>query len=170
MIKNISVKLVNGVGIKLFRIPIREDEINKLNIHQIYKLFATKSVKEVWEHNDDNSKKIRLTISNYKDIIDWDKVSISDDKKENNSSVNVDDKKPEEKVENTTKEENNKEPEKVEDTTKKENNKESEKVEDAKESITTDENIKTVEFEGEEYEEIVDDNYDPEMGIDPDKK
>ena len=34
----------------------------------------------------------------------------------------------------------------------------------------TDENIKTVEFEGEEYEEIVDDNYDPEMGIDPDKK
>ena len=169
MIKNISVKLVNGVGIKLFRIPIREDEINKLNIHQIYKLFATKSVKEVWEHNDDNSKKIRLTISNYKDIIDWDKVSISDDKKENNSSVNVDDKKPEEKVENI-KEENNKEPEKVEDTTKKENNKESEKVEDAKESITTDENIKTVEFEGEEYEEIVDDNYDPEMGIDPDKK
>lgn len=155
MIKNISVKLVNGVGIKLFRIPIREDEINKLNIHQIYKLFATKSVKEVWEHNDDNSKKIRLTISNYKDIIDWDKVSISDDKKENNSSVNVDDKKPEEKVENI-KEENNKEPEKVEDT--------------AKESITTDENIKTVEFEGEEYEEIVDDNYDPEMGIDPDKK
>ena len=154
MIKNISVKLVNGVGIKLFRIPIREDEINKLNIHQIYKLFATKSVKEVWEHNDDNSKKIRLTISNYKDIIDWDKVSISDDKKENNSSVNVDDKKPEEKVENI-KEENNKEPE---------------KVEDAKESITTDENIKTVEFEGEEYEEIVDDNYDPEMGIDPDKK
>lgn len=154
MIKNISVKLVNGVGIKLFRIPIREDEINKLNIHQIYKLFATKSVKEVWEHNDDNSKKIRLTISNYKDIIDWDKVSISDDKKENNSSVNVDDKKPEEKVENI-KEENNKEPEKVEDT---------------KESITTDENIKTVEFEGEEYEEIVDDNYDPEMGIDPDKK
>ena len=153
MIKNISVKLVNGVGIKLFRIPIREDEINKLNIHQIYKLFATKSVKEVWEHNDDNSKKIRLTISNYKDIIDWDKVSISDDKKENNSSVNVDDKKPE-KVENI-KEENNKEPEKVEDT---------------KESITTDENIKTVEFEGEEYEEIVDDNYDPEMGIDPDKK
>ena len=155
MIKNISVKLVNGVGIKLFRIPIREDEINKFNIHQIYKLFATKSVKEVWEHNDDNSKKIRLTISNYKDIIDWDKVSISDDKKENNSSVNVDDKKPEEKVEDTTKEENNKEPEKVEDT---------------KESITTDENIKTVEFEGEEYEEIVDDNYDPEMGIDPDKK
>ena len=154
MIKNISVKLVNGVGIKLFRIPIREDEINKLNIHQIYKLFATKSVKEVWEHNDDNSKKIRLTISNYKDIIDWDKVSISDDKKENNSSVNVDDKKPEEKVENI-KEDNNKEPEKVEDT---------------KESITTDENIKTVEFEGEEYEEIVDDNYDPEMGIDPDKK
>ena len=154
MIKNISVKLVNGVGIKLFRIPIREDEINKLNIHQIYKLFATKSVKEVWEHNDDNSKKIRSTISNYKDIIDWDKVSISDDKKENNSSVNVDDKKPEEKVENI-KEENNKEPEKVEDT---------------KESITTDENIKTVEFEGEEYEEIVDDNYDPEMGIDPDKK
>ena len=151
MIKNISVKLVNGVGIKLFRIPIREDEINKLNIHQIYKLFATKSVKEVWEHNDDNSKKIRLTISNYKDIIDWDKVSISDDKKENNSSVNVDDKKPEENI----KEENNKEPEKVEDT---------------KESITTDENIKTVEFEGEEYEEIVDDNYDPEMGIDPDKK
>lgn len=169
MIKNISVKLVNGVGIKLFRIPIREDEINKLNIHQIYKLFATKSVKEVWEHNDDNSKKIRLTISNYKDIIDWDKVSISDNKKENNSSVNVDDKKPEEKVENI-KEENNKEPEKVEDTTKEENNKESEKVEDAKESITTDENIKTVEFEGEEYEEIVDDNYDPEMGIDPDKK
>lgn len=169
MIKNISVKLVNGVGIKLFRIPIREDEINKLNIHQIYKLFATKSVKEVWEHNDDNSKKIRLTISNYKDIIDWDKVSISDDKKENNSSVNVDDKKPEEKVENI-KEENNKEPEKVEDTTKEENNKESEKVEDTKESITTDENIKTVEFEGEEYEEIVDDNYDPEMGIDPDKK
>ena len=154
MIKNISVKLVNGVGIKLFRIPIREDEINKLNIHQIYKLFATKSVKEVWEHNDENSKKIRLTISNYKDIIDWDKVSISDDKKENNSSVNVDDKKPEEKIENI-KEENNKEPEKVEDT---------------KESITTDENIKTVEFEGEEYEEIVDDNYDPEMGIDPDKK
>ena len=169
MIKNISVKLVNGVGIKLFRIPIREDEINKLNIHQIYKLFATKSVKEVWEHNDDNSKKIRLTISNYKDIIDWDKVSISDDKKENNSSVNVDDKKPEEKVENI-KEENNKEQEKVEDTTKEENNKESEKLEDAKESITTDENIKTVEFEGEEYEEIVDDNYDPEMGIDPDKK
>lgn len=169
MIKNISVKLVNGVGIKLFRIPIREDEINKLNIHQIYKLFATKSVKEVWEHNDDNSKKIRLTISNYKDIIDWDKVSISDDKKENNSSVNVDDKKPEEKVENI-KEENNKEPEKVEDTTKEENNKEPEKVEDTKESITTDENIKTVEFEGEEYEEIVDDNYDPEMGIDPDKK
>ena len=169
MIKNISVKLVNGVGIKLFRIPIREDEINKFNIHQIYKLFATKSVKEVWEHNDDNSKKIRLTISNYKDIIDWDKVSISDDKKENNSSVNVDDKKPEEKVENI-KEENNKEPEKVEDTTKEENNKESEKVEDTKESITTDENIKTVEFEGEEYEEIVDDNYDPEMGIDPDKK
>ena len=154
MIKNISVKLVNGVGIKLFRIPIREGEINKFNIHQIYKLFATKSVKEVWEHNDDNSKKIRLTISNYKDIIDWDKVSISDDKKENNSSVNVDDKKPEEKVENI-KEDNNKEPEKVEDT---------------KESITTDENIKTVEFEGEEYEEIVDDNYDPEMGIDPDKK
>ena len=154
MIKNISVKLVNGVGIKLFRIPIREDEINKFNIHQIYKLFATKSVKEVWEHNDDNSKKIRLTISNYKDIIDWDKVSISDDKKENNSSVNVDDKKPEEKIENI-KEDNNKEPEKVEDT---------------KESITTDENIKTVEFEGEEYEEIVDDNYDPEMGIDPDKK
>ena len=154
MIKNISVKLVNGVGIKLFRIPIREDEINKFNIHQIYKLFATKSVKEVWEHNDDNSKKIRLTISNYKDIIDWDKVSISDDKKENNSSVNIDDKKPEEKVENI-KEDNNKEPEKVEDT---------------KESITTDENIKTVEFEGEEYEEIVDDNYDPEMGIDPDKK
>lgn len=154
MIKNISVKLVNGVGIKLFRIPIREDEINKFNIHQIYKLFATKSVKEVWEHNDDNSKKIRLTISNYKDIIDWDKVSISDDKKENNSSVNVDDKKPEEKVEDI-KEDNNKEPEKVEDT---------------KESITTDENIKTVEFEGEEYEEIVDDNYDPEMGIDPDKK
>ena len=169
MIKNISVKLVNGVGIKLFRIPIREGEINKFNIHQIYKLFATKSVKEVWEHNDDNSKKIRLTISNYKDIIDWDKVSISDDKKENNSSVNVDDKKPEEKVENI-KEENNKEPEKVEDTTKEENNKESEKVEDTKESITTDENIKTVEFEGEEYEEIVDDNYDPEMGIDPDKK
>ena len=169
MIKNISVKLVNGVGIKLFRIPIREDEINKLNIHQIYKLFATKSVKEVWEHNDDNSKKIRLTISNYKDIIDWDKVSISNDKKENNSSVNVDDKKPEEKVENI-KEENNKEPEKVEDTTKEENNKEPEKVEDTKESITTDENIKTVEFEGEEYEEIVDDNYDPEMGIDPDKK
>ena len=100
MIKNISVKLVNGVGIKLFRIPIREDEINKLNIHQIYKLFATKSVKEVWEHNDDNSKKIRLTISNYKDIIDWDKVSISNDKKENNSSVNVDDKNPEEKIEN----------------------------------------------------------------------
>ena len=166
MIKNISVKLVNGVGIKLFRIPIREDEINKFNIHQIYKLFATKSVKEVWEHNDDNSKKIRLTISNYKDIIDWDKVSISDDKKENNSSVNIDDKKPEENI----KEENNKEPEKVEDTTKEENNKESEKVEDAKESITTDENIKTVEFEGEEYEEIVDDNYDPEMGIDPDKK
>ena len=166
MIKNISVKLVNGVGIKLFRIPIREDEINKLNIHQIYKLFATKSVKEVWEHNDDNSKKIRLTISNYKDIIDWDKVSISNDKKENNSSVNVDDKKPEENI----KEENNKEPEKVEDTTKDENNKESEKVEDTKESITTDENIKTVEFEGEEYEEIVDDNYDPEMGIDPDKK
>ena len=166
MIKNISVKLVNGVGIKLFRIPIREDEINKLNIHQIYKLFATKSVKEVWEHNDDNSKKIRLTISNYKDIIDWDKVSISDDKKENNSSVNVDDKKPEENI----KEENNKEPEKVEDTTKEENNKEPEKVEDTKESITTDENIKTVEFEGEEYEEIVDDNYDPEMGIDPDKK
>ena len=169
MIKNISVKLVNGVGIKLFRIPIREDEINKLNIHQIYKLFATKSVKEVWEHNDDNSKKIRLTISNYKDIIDWDKVSISDDKKENNSSVNVDDKKPEEKVENI-KEENNKEPEKVEDTAKEDNNKEPEKVEDTKESITTDENIKTVEFEGEEYEEIVDDNYDPEMGIDPDKK
>ena len=169
MIKNISVKLVNGVGIKLFRIPIREDEINKFNIHQIYKLFATKSVKEVWEHNDDNSKKIRLTISNYKDIIDWDKVSISDDKKENNSSVNVDDKKPEEKVENI-KEENNKEPEKVEDTTKEDNNKEPEKVEDTKESITTDENIKTVEFEGEEYEEIVDDNYDPEMGIDPDKK
>ena len=169
MIKNISVKLVNGVGIKLFRIPIREDEINKLNIHQIYKLFATKSVKEVWEHNDDNSKKIRLTISNYKDIIDWDKVSISDDKKENNSSVNVDDKKPEEKVENI-KEENNKEPEKVEDTAKDDNNKEPEKVEDTKESITTDENIKTVEFEGEEYEEIVDDNYDPEMGIDPDKK
>ena len=168
MIKNISVKLVNGVGIKLFRIPIREDEINKLNIHQIYKLFATKSVKEVWEHNDDNSKKIRLTISNYKDIIDWDKVSISDDKKENNSSVNVDDKKPE-KVENI-KEENNKEPEKVEDTAKDDNNKEPEKVEDTKESITTDENIKTVEFEGEEYEEIVDDNYDPEMGIDPDKK
>ena len=164
MIKNISVKLVNGVGIKLFRIPIREDEINKLNIHQIYKLFATKSVKEVWEHNDDNSKKIRLTISNYKDIIDWDKVSISDDKKENNSSVNVDDKKPEENI----KEENK--PEKVEDTTKEENNKEPEKVEDTKESITTDENIKTVEFEGEEYEEIVDDNYDPEMGIDPDKK
>ena len=155
MIKNISVKLANGVGIKLFRIHIREDEINKLNIHQIYKLVATKSVKEVWEHNDYNSKKIRLTISNYKDTIDWDKVSISDDKKENNSSVNVDDKKPEEKVENI-KEENNKEPEKVEDTTK--------------ESITTDENIKTVEFEGEEYEEIVDDNYDPEMGIDPDKK
>ena len=155
MIKNISVKLVNGVGIKLFRIPIREDEINKLNIHQIYKLFATKSVKEVWEHNDDNSKKIRLTISNYKDIIDWDKVSISDDKKENNSSVNVDDKKLEEKVEDTAKDDNNKEPEKVEDT---------------KEFITTDENIKTVEFEGEEYEEIVDDNYDPEMGIDPDKK
>ena len=154
MIKNISVKLVNGVGIKLFRIPIREGEINKFNIHQIYKLFATKSVKEVWEHNDDNSKKIRLTISNYKDTIDWDKVSISDDKKENNSSVNVDDKKPEEKIENI-KEDNNKEPEKVEDT---------------KESITTDENIKTVEFEGEEYEEIVDDNYDPEMGIDPDKK
>ena len=154
MIKNISVKLVNGVGIKLFRIPIREGEINKFNIHQIYKLFATKSVKEVWEHNDDNSKKIRLTISNYKDIIDWDKVSISDDKKENNSSVNIDDKKPEEKIENI-KEDNNKEPE---------------KVEDAKESITTDENIKTVEFEGEEYEEIVDDNYDPEMGIDPDKK
>ena len=169
MIKNISVKLVNGVGIKLFRIPIREDEINKFNIHQIYKLFATKSVKEVWEHNDDNSKKIRLTISNYKDIIDWDKVSISDDKKENNSSVNVDDKKPKEKVENI-KEENNKEPEKVEDTTKEDNNKEPEKVEDTKESITTDENIKTVEFEGEEYEEIVDDNYDPEMGIDPDKK
>ena len=169
MIKNISVKLVNGVGIKLFRIPIREDEINKLNIHQIYKLFATKSVKEVWEHNDDNSKKIRLTISNYKDIVDWDKVSISDDKKENNSSVNVDDKKPEEKVENI-KEENNKEPEKVEDTAKDDNNKEPEKVEDTKESITTDENIKTVEFEGEEYEEIVDDNYDPEMGIDPDKK
>ena len=169
MIKNISVKLVNGVGIKLFRIPIREDEINKLNIHQIYKLFATKSVKEIWEHNDDNSKKIRLTISNYKDIIDWDKVSISDDKKENNSSVNVDDKKPEEKVENI-KEENNKEPEKVEDTAKDDNNKEPEKVEDTKESITTDENIKTVEFEGEEYEEIVDDNYDPEMGIDPDKK
>ena len=169
MIKNISVKLVNGVGIKLFRIPIREDEINKLNIHQIYKLFATKSVKEVWEHNDDNSKKIRLTISNYKDTIDWDKVSISDDKKENNSSVNVDDKKPEEKVENI-KEDNNKEPEKVEDTTKDDNNKEPEKVEDTKESITTDENIKTVEFEGEEYEEIVDDNYDPEMGIDPDKK
>ena len=169
MIKNISVKLVNGVGIKLFRIPIREDEINKLNIHQIYKLFATKSVKEVWEHNDDNSKKIRLTISNYKDIIDWDKVSISDDKKENNSSVNVDDKKPEEKVENI-KEENNKESEKVEDTAKDDNNKEPEKVEDTKESITTDENIKTVEFEGEEYEEIVDDNYDPEMGIDPDKK
>ena len=169
MIKNISVKLVNGVGIKLFRIPIREDEINKLNIHQIYKLFATKSVKEVWEHNDDNSKKIRLTISNYKDIIDWDKVSIYDDKKENNSSVNVDDKKPEEKVENI-KEENNKEPEKVEDTDKEDNNKEPEKVEDTKESITTDENIKTVEFEGEEYEEIVDDNYDPEMGIDPDKK
>ena len=169
MIKNISVKLVNGVGIKLFRIPIREDEINKLNIHQIYKLFATKSVKEVWEHNDDNSKKIRLTISNYKDIIDWDKVSISDDKKENNSSVNVDDKKPEEKVENI-KEENNKESEKVEDTDKDDNNKEPEKVEDTKESITTDENIKTVEFEGEEYEEIVDDNYDPEMGIDPDKK
>ena len=169
MIKNISVKLVNGVGIKLFRIPIREDEINKLNIHQIYKLFATKSVKEVWEHNDDNSKKIRLTISNYKDIIDWDKVSISDDKKENNSSVNIDDKKPEEKVENI-KEENNKEPEKVEDTAKDDNNKEPEKVEDTKESITTDENIKTVEFEGEEYEEIVDDNYDPEMGIDPDKK
>ena len=166
MIKNISVKLVNGVGIKLFRIPIREDEINKLNIHQIYKLFATKSVKEVWEHNDDNSKKIRLTISNYKDIIDWDKVSISDDKKENNSSVNVDDKKPEENI----KEENNKEPEKVEDTAKEDNNKEPEKVEDTKESITTDENIKTVEFEGEEYEEIVDDNYDPEMGIDPDKK
>ena len=161
--------MVNGVGIKLFRIPIREDEINKLNIHQIYKLFATKSVKEVWEHNDDNSKKIRLTISNYKDIIDWDKVSISDDKKENNSSVNVDDKKTEEKVENI-KEENNKEPEKVEDTTKDDNNKEPEKVEDTKESITTDENIKTVEFEGEEYEEIVDDNYDPEMGIDPDKK
>ena len=151
MIKNISVKLVNGVGIKLFRIPIREDEINKFNIHQIYKLFATKSVKEVWEHNDDNKKKIRFTISNYKDIISGDKVSISDDKKENNSSVNVDDKKPEENI----KEENNKEPEKVEDT---------------KESITTDENIKTVEFEGEEYEEIVDDNYDPEMGIDPDKK
>ena len=169
MIKNISVKLVNGVGIKLFRIPIREDEINKFNIHQIYKLFATKSVKEVWEHNDDNSKKIRLTISNYKDIIDWDKVSISDDKKENNSSVNVDDKKPEEKVENI-KEENNKEPEKVEDTAKEYNNKEPEKVEDTKESITTNENIKTVEFEGEEYEEIVDDNYDPEMGIDPDKK
>lgn len=169
MIKNISVKLVNGVGIKLFRIPIREDEINKLNIHQIYKLFATKSVKEVWEHNDDNSKKIKLTISNYKDIIDWDKVSISDDKKENNSSVNVDDKKPEEKVKNI-KEENNKEPEKVEDTAKDDNNKEPEKVEDTKESITTDENIKTVEFEGEEYEEIVDDNYDPEMGIDPDKK
>ena len=169
MIKNISVKLVNGVGIKLFRIPIREDEINKLNIHQIYKLFATKSVKEVWEHNDDNSKKIRLTISNYKDIIDWDKVSISDDKKENNSSVNIDDKKPEEKVENI-KEENNKESEKVEDTDKDDNNKEPEKVEDTKESITTDENIKTVEFEGEEYEEIVDDNYDPEMGIDPDKK
>ena len=169
MIKNISVKLVNGVGIKLFRIPIREDEINKLNIHQIYKLFATKSVKEVWEHNDDNSKKIRLTISNYKDIIDWDKVSIYDDKKENNSSVNVDDKKPEEKVENI-KEENNKEPEKVEDIAKDDNNKEPEKVEDTKESITTDENIKTVEFEGEEYEEIVDDNYDPEMGIDPDKK
>ena len=169
MIKNISVKLVNGVGIKLFRIPIREDEINKLNIHQIYKLFATKSVKEVWEHNDDNSKKIRLTISNYKDIIDWDKVSISDDKKENNSSVNIDDKKPEEKVENI-KEENNKESEKVEDTAKDDNNKEKKKVEDTKESITTDENIKTVEFEGEEYEEIVDDNYDPEMGIDPDKK
>ena len=169
MIKNISVKLVNGVGIKLFRIPIREDEINKFNIHQIYKLFATKSVKEVWEHNDDNSKKIRLTISNYKDIIDWDKVSISDDKKENNSSVNVDDKKPEEKVENI-KEDNNKEPEKVEDTDKDDNNKEPEKVEYVKESITTDENIKTVEFEGEEYEEIVDDNYDPEMGIDPDKK
>ena len=169
MIKNISVKLVNGVGIKLFRIPIREDEINKFNIHQIYKLFATKSVKEVWEHNDDNSKKIRLTISNYKDIIDWDKVSISDDKKENNSSVNVDDKNPEEKVENI-KEENNKEPEKVEDTAKDDNNKEPEKVEDTKESINTDENIKTVEFEGEEYEEIVDDNYDPEMGIDPDKK
>ena len=169
MIKNISVKLVNGVGIKLFRIPIREDEITKHNSHHIYNLFATKSEKEVWEHNDDNSKKIRLTISNYKDIVDWDKVSISDDKKENNSSVNVDDKKPEEKVENI-KEDNNKEPEKVEDTAKDDNNKEPEKVEDTKESITTDENIKTVEFEGEEYEEIVDDNYDPEMGIDPDKK
>ena len=30
MIKNISVKLVNGVGIKLFRIPIREDEIKAM--------------------------------------------------------------------------------------------------------------------------------------------
>ena len=110
-----------------------------------------------------------MTISNYKDIIDWDKVSTSDNKKENNSSVNVDDKKPEEKVENI-KEDNNKEPEKVEDTTKEENNKEPEKVEDTKESITTDDNIKTVKFKGEEYEEIVDDNYDPEMGIDPDKK
>lgn len=143
MIKNVSVKLINGVGIKVFRIPIREDEINKLNIHQIYKLFTMKSVKEIWEHNDDNTKKIKLNLSNYKEVTNWDNVE--------SSNVEKKEAVKEEPKQEVVKEEPKKET--VEEVVKEEP-----------------EANNTVEFEGETFEEIVDDNYDPDMGVDPDKE
>lgn len=148
MLKNISVKLHKGIGIKKFGIVIRDGEKNKLNIRQIYKLFCTRAVREIWEHNEKGDKKIRLHVTNYKDTIDWDKVSASEssqgDKKENSSP------KPAEKD--------------VAD--------ESSIV--SSQSLNNDEvpvpdGVTTEEFEGNTYEKVSD-NYDPESGVIPDEQ
>ena len=166
MIKNISVKLINGIGIKAFRIPIREDEINKLNIHQIYKLFTMKAVKEIWEHNNDDTKKIKLNLTNYKELTNWDNIEYSGIEKKETITEEPEDKEPsgednEEKKDNPDSgestppsEEENKDPVDGEGSGSTEG--------------TPDSNTENP--EDEVFEEIVDDNYDPDMGIDPDKE
>ena len=147
MLKNISVKLHKGIGIKKFGIVIRDGEKNKLNIRQIYKLFCTRAVREIWEHNEKGDKKIRLHITNYKDTIDWDKVSASETSTP--SPGNKENSSPKPAESNTV-------------------NKVSSQSLDNDE-VPVPDGVTTEEFEGNAYEKVSDD-YDPESGIDPDKE
>ena len=163
MLKKISVKLQNDVGIKLFGVPIRSGycHLNLFNIRQIYKLLSTRSVREVWEHNEDNTKRVRLTINNYKDTIDWSKVepfaSTAD------KCVEAKKEEPTAPVENNTPE-----PGKVETPSVPEPD--SEVSENKEDEVPQEELYETVNFDGKEYEKINDTNYDPEFGIDPDNE